>query len=733
MGTIISSIIVCLIIAALIGALIGWLLKAIFSGNQFNALEQEWQTRQRSYEQDLAKSRGEITSHLSELEVVRKDLSAQTDKVKSLQNTSGDHQSKVNSLTSELAAKASAFMALQNDISGLRSQLAEVQNDRDVNTGKWQSLQAEHQSLLPRYSSLESEHKALLSRFGSAESDAANLRKQLADAQTAQNSKTEEVKKLSGEMENLRREHAATKTEAASAALKLKEADALRPQITTLNAKLTARDQELQAARNDNKKIQDEHNAIQQQITDLNAKLSAREQELQTARNEGKKAKDEHSAASQQLAALKQTVQSHENNLGAQASKIMLLTSDLASKSSDHSNFEAESKTLRAQLSEAQAAAHKVAGKDTELENLRRQMQDRDNKIKSMEADTASRTTAKEAELESLRRQLAERDSRMKALESDALTRNSTHATLDVELKKLRATLAESHAALQAKNESLSRLETEMGPTKQRMAMRESEVAKLSAQLRESEPLRSQLSQRDEELNRLRPRLAEIDTLRLQVNEANIKVRDADTRLQAAVRVKEEELNRLRPRLAEIDGLRTQYNEANARLRDVDTRHQALLLAKEEEIARLRQRPDAVNNDDAWRTQVAQRDGRIRELEALLAQASTQRADTAPTLRAAKNPAPEKEESAKTAAPGKVATPARGEKDDLKLIFGIGPVLEKTLNKMDIYHFKQIANWSAADIERIDAQLVNFRGRIERDNWIKGAKQEHYKKYNERL
>ena len=116
---------------------------------------------------------------------------------------------------------------------------------------------------------------------------------------------------------------------------------------------------------------------------------------------------------------------------------------------------------------------------------------------------------------------------------------------------------------------------------------------------------------------------------------------------------------------------------------------------------------------------------RIRELEALLTQARVQR-PAAP-------PAAKKEQVIKVAAPRNAPPPAKVAKDHLKLIFGIGPVLEKTLNKMGIYHFKQIANWSAADIERVDAQLVNFHGRIRRDNWLKGAKQEHYKKYNERL
>jgi len=58
-----------------------------------------------------------------------------------------------------------------------------------------------------------------------------------------------------------------------------------------------------------------------------------------------------------------------------------------------------------------------------------------------------------------------------------------------------------------------------------------------------------------------------------------------------------------------------------------------------------------------------------------------------------------------------------GEADDLKKISGIGPVLEEKLNKLGIYHYRQIAGFSVTDISAIDDEL-NFKGRIERDDWL---------------
>lgn len=72
------------------------------------------------------------------------------------------------------------------------------------------------------------------------------------------------------------------------------------------------------------------------------------------------------------------------------------------------------------------------------------------------------------------------------------------------------------------------------------------------------------------------------------------------------------------------------------------------------------------------------------------------------------------------------AAPARGRKaaekaDDLKRISGVGPKLEQVLNGRGIKRFADIAAWSDADIERIDAEL-GFDGRIRRDDWVGQAK-----------
>ena len=62
-----------------------------------------------------------------------------------------------------------------------------------------------------------------------------------------------------------------------------------------------------------------------------------------------------------------------------------------------------------------------------------------------------------------------------------------------------------------------------------------------------------------------------------------------------------------------------------------------------------------------------------------------------------------------------------GEADDLKKLSGLGPKLEASLNEIGVYHYSQIASWTAEQSAWIDASL-KLRGRIERDNWIDQAK-----------
>jgi predicted flap endonuclease-1-like 5' DNA nuclease len=70
--------------------------------------------------------------------------------------------------------------------------------------------------------------------------------------------------------------------------------------------------------------------------------------------------------------------------------------------------------------------------------------------------------------------------------------------------------------------------------------------------------------------------------------------------------------------------------------------------------------------------------------------------------------------------PEPMRAPRPGGADNLKLIKGIGPKIEASLNELGVYHFDQIASWSKANIAWIDKKL-SLRGRIDRERWVAQA------------
>lgn len=62
------------------------------------------------------------------------------------------------------------------------------------------------------------------------------------------------------------------------------------------------------------------------------------------------------------------------------------------------------------------------------------------------------------------------------------------------------------------------------------------------------------------------------------------------------------------------------------------------------------------------------------------------------------------------------------EDDDLTRMKGLGPKLRDRLAALGVTRFDQIAAWDDAAIDRIDAELGTFTGRIRRDDWVDQAR-----------
>lgn len=71
--------------------------------------------------------------------------------------------------------------------------------------------------------------------------------------------------------------------------------------------------------------------------------------------------------------------------------------------------------------------------------------------------------------------------------------------------------------------------------------------------------------------------------------------------------------------------------------------------------------------------------------------------------------------------PKMLAAARDGGADDLKQIKGVGPKMQTMLNEMGVYHFDQVAGWSADEVSWVDQNLKGFKGRVSRDNWVEQA------------
>ena len=75
---------------------------------------------------------------------------------------------------------------------------------------------------------------------------------------------------------------------------------------------------------------------------------------------------------------------------------------------------------------------------------------------------------------------------------------------------------------------------------------------------------------------------------------------------------------------------------------------------------------------------------------------------------------------------GSVAKPnikaAVGDPDNLALLKGVGPKLNVLLVSLGVTRFDQIAEWDANDVAEVDQYLGNFKGRVDRNNWVDQAR-----------
>lgn len=291
------------------------------------------------------------------------------------------------------------------------------------------------------------------------------------------------------------------------------------------------------------------------------------------------------------------------------------------------------------------------------------------------------------------------------------------------ELEQCRAEIVELNNSLNGKEQRVMVLEKESRYWQKQVPLLQNQLNKSESTIRS---LQKSMNLSEEEIPELQ---SLVDAKVQQLDSAN------------------EELETTRREFAD---LRMQVQNSDKKVREADlllasqkSKTESALQAKsnlEAELERVRNTAAPSQTEAANEQALADKQKRIDELQAALAECQTQQQQAQQelrkeleTLRAATVDAQSHDttspEPALAAIPeddgkateDKVFSARPDRVDDLKRIKGVGPKLEGMLNNMGIYQFDQIAGFTLKDLNWVDDKLTAFKGRAQRDNWVAQA------------
>ena len=341
--------------------------------------------------------------------------------------------------------------------------------------------------------------------------------------------------------------------------------------------------------------------------------------------------------------------------------------------------FNSENSKLRSSIEAIQSAVHKHEVAATR--------------------DRTQHESARE-KLQSLAKDLIALGSRRDELESELNNSRSTLSTAKYQLGDLEAEFEKAgqfyKGELTKGFEKRKAVEMKLDDAK---AERESLSNLLEATKSENDSVNKMLASAQTRLDNL----DEIERNSIELEAANAELRHDATRTQ-------QEVDALRRDVAEMDELKIQNQELSHCLRSMENSR------KQYERDAKRYRDQAENSEQLSDTLRLKLD----DVEKNLTQMAKQKSAAAKRAR-------NKEAAGKSNGQDK----PRQEVDDLTKILGIGKVFQSTLNELGIYSFRQLANFSAADIARVDTALKENKGRMEQDDWIGQAKDLYYQKHRD--
>jgi predicted flap endonuclease-1-like 5' DNA nuclease/flagellar biosynthesis chaperone FliJ len=352
--------------------------------------------------------------------------------------------------------------------------------------------------------------------------------------------------------------------------------------------------------------------------------------------------------------------------------------------------------------------------------------------------------TTKDASIASLGAIIAMRENSLRESDKNLAAAKLTFASYETKLHELQQTLLDKDSLLRARDENLRLREVRINELETQAGTYMREIGKVQGELQNSQnSLAANLKGKDSEIARLTAQIAPLATMTASMGTKDNKIKELESHVsQLTSEITQQKSNAAKWE-REMQAARVQAQTATA---EAITYKQRADQASNDQRGKLdhyqamEREYDAMKKSFANRTQLltdAQTASEQSKRDLLQCQANNKaleqqvqqlKASQAQAL-AASIAASKQTQST---LPRQMAkTPAY--KDDIKHIYGVGPALEIELNRLGVYFFRQVSLWSEQDIDFFDAQLPDFKGRIRRENWVRSAVEEHYKKYGEWL
>ena len=399
--------------------------------------------------------------------------------------------------------------------------------------------------------------------------------------------------------------------------------------------------------------------------------------------------------------------------------------------------------TLRQKEQTLEKAQYELKFQATEMQIL---------KSKIVESDELNQST---------RQELSTQHDRLQALQKELAVRTQRLTVLEAEEASVRRRASEYDATAAAQSEEVQQLQLTSQAAQQALASNAEERRELQHRIAELEDAAA-------EADRLRDRVDELEPAQGRVHWLEVQLSDQEVEHRAALHQLNSQLAERDKRIGRMESLSQRLQEREAALAQWETKYAHTLTQHDTQISKLQQQLEAQDRLKAQllldKQLLDERAERINGLKYRIQELEAQQQGLAGQVHTAAEKQEEIDRLRKrlvevraalriktdggTVAPRQKTRQSGSQlslemeqakaaknapKDDLSKIHGIGPVFARTLNKMGLNTFVQIARWKPEDINKVAKKLYTAPDRIKRDKWVAGAKKQHLEKYGEKL